>query len=130
MPSKGLGVGDAAGPVAMAAAAGWQVGRMIDEATGAGASLVDAIDNARGGMLASTLAAQRRSDELDRANRELQKQITAAAARFVAGDSCPSSAAATAWTSFASLAVASAATAAALEASRSAVASLAADWAA
>ena len=79
---KGLGVGDAAGPVAMAAAAGWQVGRMIDEATGAGASLVDAIDNARGGMLASTLAAQRRSDELDRANRELQKQITAAAARF------------------------------------------------
>ena len=30
---------------AMAAAAGWQVGRMIDEATGAGASLVDAIDN-------------------------------------------------------------------------------------
>lgn len=78
----GMKLTDALGPLAAAGMAGWQLGRVIDEQTGAGRALVNAWDRLTGSTMAAVFEAEERSARLNAANEELQRQIRAAAARF------------------------------------------------
>lgn len=78
----GVGAAGALGPVAAAGMAGWELGRVLDEQTGAGRALVNAWDRLTGSTMEAVFEAEERSARLNAANEELQRQIRAAAARF------------------------------------------------